>query len=382
MKKQVKLLKIYLLRFGFYLVQRLFYPAKKFNKLAVRKILVVRLKHLGDFMLTLPLIDALKTNFPNASIHLAAATWNRALAEEFNQNISSVLYYNVNKYCRKKEQFMTGTQKRQILEQIKDLKVDLTIDLDGSAGFLWLYLLKRTRYLSSADYLRFLQNLHQLGLFKTEKTAFNIHKNHELTNILQTLVHLGINSSVNQFELKSKPATERKVTDFFQDKKIQSDKPLVGINPSASSPDRIWSVENFAKLANQLVETYQVQIIFFGSPEDRPRIHEIQRQMSHPSFDDDGLNLPEYIAAARRCDLMICMDSLSQHVAFLLKIPAVVLYFYKTYNRWMPEGSEGIFSMIYSEAGISVDDVLQKLRDSFVSKFRDIHQNSGQTINA
>jgi hypothetical protein len=48
----------------------------------VRTILLLKLDHLGDFILSLPAIRAVRAHFPSAHITLAVGTWNEALATE------------------------------------------------------------------------------------------------------------------------------------------------------------------------------------------------------------------------------------------------------------------------------------------------------------
>jgi len=361
-----ELIKDYIYRTCFFIIQTVLYSYKNIINFRIQNILVIRLTHFGDFLLSLPVLQILKNEFPTAKISMVTSTWNRPLAQEFDENISEVWYYNVSKYCRKKEQRMPIRQKWQILKKIWKKRFDLVIDLDGATGFLGLYLCKRTRFLSSTEYLRFLQNLQQLRLLKIARTEYSIYEKHELFNLTQTLRYLGLHATTAPGQIKFKPVTEITVDAFFKTRNISPEAPIIGIHPSASDEKKLWSADNWAGLADALVQRLGAQIIFFGSGDDERRLQAIQGKMAAVFVGANELTLSQFIAAAQRCHLLICLDSMAQHIAFLWKIPAVVLYFQENYKRWAPPNDPDRFSMIYKASDISVEDVLDNLPKAFM----------------
>jgi ADP-heptose:LPS heptosyltransferase len=97
-------------------------------------------------------------------------------------------------------------------------------------------------------------------------------------------------------------------------------RPLVIINPNAGELTflRRWPLDNFARLADALIERFHVQIFLIGAPGDRSyteRIHALVRHMSDVKNIAGQTNLEELISLMRRSDLVITNDSGPLHLA-------------------------------------------------------------------
>ncbi|MBN1348787.1 glycosyltransferase family 9 protein [candidate division KSB1 bacterium] len=368
-RKYIKLdlIHIYLFRLFMFCIQKLIYPLRRFQKEPVNKILIVRLKHLGDLLLSVPLIQSLQRYYPGATLSIATGSWNREIAEDIIRDVKKVYYYNVTKYCRAKDQIVPIQARLAILREISQRRFDLVIDLDGSVGFLFLYLFKRVTFVSSIESLRFQQNLAQLGLIENDRTNYNIHSQHELLNLAASIRRLGFDLIPDSMRLQIKRETEQFIHAYFAKNLIVTTRPLIGIHPAASTRQKLWSTENFAKLAEELIQRFRAQIIFFGTPTERERIERIQAKMTSGSITASDLSLPQFIAAMNRCQLLICLDSLAQHVAFLQGVPAVVIYRSDNFVRWTPGDSENM-AVIFKKEGAEVADIMSNLPPAFLKK--------------
>src|SRR5438876_8889458 len=59
---------------------------------ARRRLLVLKLDHLGDFIIAMPAMQALRDHFPNDEITLVCGSWNRSLAESTGLFDAIVVY--------------------------------------------------------------------------------------------------------------------------------------------------------------------------------------------------------------------------------------------------------------------------------------------------
>src|SRR5262249_10305153 len=75
------------------IVRHAFAPYPMLDRGQVRRILAIRLYHLGDLLLTLPAISRLQELFPQAEITLLVGSWARALAES-HPCVKQVLTYD------------------------------------------------------------------------------------------------------------------------------------------------------------------------------------------------------------------------------------------------------------------------------------------------
>ena len=54
----------------------------KLNKKKIKKFLILRSDGLGDFIMSLPALHSLRSEFPNASITIFTGSWQAELAEK------------------------------------------------------------------------------------------------------------------------------------------------------------------------------------------------------------------------------------------------------------------------------------------------------------
>ena len=102
----------------------------------------------------------------------------------------------------------------------------------------------------------------------------------------------------------------------------------IGISPGAAyGPAKRWFADRFAAVADLLGDEFQAQAIVFGSEADRPCAAEVQKHARHKLIDVAGkTNLQEAIALIARCDIFISNDSGLMHVAGALGVPTVALF--------------------------------------------------------
>ena len=64
-----------------FLVNRLFYHKKLPQPFNIKKILVVKLDHIGDVLLATPVITNLRLHYPHAHIALLVGSWSKQVVE-------------------------------------------------------------------------------------------------------------------------------------------------------------------------------------------------------------------------------------------------------------------------------------------------------------
>lgn len=109
---------------------------------------------------------------------------------------------------------------------------------------------------------------------------------------------------------------------------IGAGRPLIGVAPGAAyGPAKKWFPERFAVVVDRLIDEAGGQAILFGSGGDRGSTAEVQRNARHPLVDIAGkTNLQEAIALIARCNLFLSNDSGLMHVAGALGVPTVAIF--------------------------------------------------------
>jgi lipopolysaccharide heptosyltransferase II len=104
--------------------------------------------------------------------------------------------------------------------------------------------------------------------------------------------------------------------------------PRVALAPgAANSRAKCWPAERFAELADRLVAEFDAAVILFGTASEREVARRIRTLMRHRPIDLAGQTtigeLPALLAA---CDLFVGNDSGAAHVAAAVGAPVVVIF--------------------------------------------------------
>jgi ADP-heptose:LPS heptosyltransferase len=122
------------------------------------------------------------------------------------------------------------------------------------------------------------------------------------------------------------PATHRIMLPHLQ-KERPLKQNLVLIHPGASRAIKRWPPENWARLADALVDRFQVGISFTGDPGERPLADEIIRRMKSAAFNGAGL-APLRVLALRQAEAVAFLsgDTGPYHLALAVGCPTVTLF--------------------------------------------------------
>jgi heptosyltransferase-2 len=123
---------------------------------------------------------------------------------------------------------------------------------------------------------------------------------------------------------------------LFERPAAQGRSPLVLLNPGAQyGAAKCWVPENFATLADRLIDQLGATVLLSGAPKERAIIEAIRRQMRQTPVDlsTSGLTLGALKEITRRCDLMVTNDTGPRHIAAAFEVP-VVTVFGPTHPEW------------------------------------------------
>ncbi|MFH1242490.1 MAG: lipopolysaccharide heptosyltransferase II [Pseudomonadota bacterium] len=288
-------------------------------------ILIVKLSAIGDVVHSLPFLEVLRKNFPDAKID-----W---LVEEDAFRIIDG-HPAINRLIvshRKSWQrgLMRGTKGpisvlREIslfLRSLRAQEYDLVIDLQGllkSGVLAGLSLGRRKIGMSSSR---------EGGwIFLNERPVPVDYDQHAIDRYLGLARYLGCDSAQWNGLI---PILEREKERINQvlNREYLKEGPLIAINPMAKWRTKLWDPGRFASLADRLVDDLECEVIFTGSGQDRRVIEGIaQRMKRSPIILAGRTDLKELAHLYSRCRVLITTDTGPMHVAVAMGCPVVALF--------------------------------------------------------
>lgn len=287
----------------------------------VRKVLVVRLRSIGDTVLSTPSLIALRRFLPGARIDILLEDWVAPVLENFDA-VDNVL--SVSK---------DFTARVKLARKIRRTNYDVAFNLHGgtTAGFFVRasgakYRVGYKDYQYSFLYNRLLSSSNDF--WKQEKT-------HSAEQQLALLGFVGI-------PVEDKPKTRLVVPkenaddmDLFLHVYGIDEEKIALIHPAAAFDTKQWSSEKFAKVIDYLASR-DIFSAVVAAPQEKRIIEEISQKTSTIFHGFTDLTLPEITALASRAKIFIGNDSGIAHIAAAVKTPSVVIFGSSNRNHWRP----------------------------------------------
>lgn len=222
-------------------------------------ILLIRLKSIGDVLLTLPAVAAVRQNFPDAKITYLTSHENSPLLRGFRE-VDEVIALD-------RAALRTGNPLRVapkflgLLRQLRAGKFELVVDFQGNGETGWL-----TRFTGARRRWGGVYNPGQ-GWAYTQRVARprNVHPAETNLELLRQC-GLAIGAPKNEFALPAEALAAAKK--YFSSQQLDPDGRTLFLQPLTSSPQKNWPLENFLELA-RCWRAQGGQVIFGGGPSDR-----------------------------------------------------------------------------------------------------------------
>jgi lipopolysaccharide heptosyltransferase II len=290
----------------------------------VRHVLVVRLRSIGDTVLSTPSLIALKQFLPHAEVDILLEDWVAPLLDGFDA-VDSVLAVGSSNSAR----LITA-------RSIRRRKYDVVFNLHGG---------------TTATFFTFASGApHRIG-FKYYQYAFfhnilvgssvDFWKRERVHSVEQQLALLGSVGVPVSADLRTGLAVTPSALESLERKFAAGSRPLndVGrfalLHPAAAFATKQWPVQNFARTAEFLNEK-GIAVVAIAAKGERQVLHDLQTKSTAPILTFDDLTLPEISALASRAALFVGNDSGIAHIAAAVGTPSVVIFGSSNRDHWRP----------------------------------------------
>ena len=303
------------------------FKRKNVEKMEYRKILVIQLWGIGETVLVLPSIEALRKKFPSAQIDVLATPRNKDVFFN-NKSINGLHAVKLNPFS------VIGF----ILKNMK--KYDLAVDME--------------EYLNISSIISFFVGKKIVGYSHGSRAKlydFKVNYN-DSQHASQTFLDLARALNIKyDFEklpnLNYSKSDKNKVDRFLKDNKVKDTDVIVCVAPGAaeSAKSRIWPFERYAELCDEIIAKYNAKIVFTGIPEESSLIKSIQDRMEAKdrTMNTAGqINLNQLFYLISKCKLFVGNDAGPMHIAAAQGIKTLGLFGPNLPVRFGPYGKGNI----------------------------------------
>ena len=305
----------------------------------VRRIAVVRPGQLGDLLLAIPGLRALREGFPNAEIDLIAQPWAADFARRF-PCIDRVLVLQdappeTPSPCGRRN----ATAHYDLALQIQGddpsaARLALALGSRATVGFC------RDERIGSAFHLL-------LPMLRDEPEVFRV---------MRLVRALGVPAVGTRLEFPLLPEDEEALGAVPGLRPLLERRPLIAIHPGARAPARRWPVQRFAELAHLLHRRRGATLLLVGSAAEEPLAQDAKQRSGVPAFDLAGrLSLGGLAALLRRVDLFLGNDSGPAQLAAAVASRSLRVFGPANRHRWAPLDRAN-HRIVFQEVGCSPCD--------------------------
>src|SRR5437764_7245552 len=285
-----------------------------------RNILVIDFGQLGDVVLSLPALHAIRRRFPRARITVAVGKPGKQVVELAGCADDVLVVDRV----ALRDGFVPASlwQIARIVKDVRRRRFDFVIDLHSLSetnllGFLSgapqrLYARRPTRSLDALSNFR-------------PRPPVEDTKKHAVERYLDVLAPLKVGAVARTPRLPVRADAQSQVEQLFRREKLVGDVPLVGLFPGAGHPSRQWPLERFVELANMLERNDSVRVVVIVGPEEHARLRALRAAFPRTTAFLDQLNIPQLAAALARLSVFVTNDTGPMHIAYAVGTPVVVL---------------------------------------------------------
>jgi heptosyltransferase-2 len=284
-----------------------------------QKIMVRATNWIGDGVMSLPALEALRARFPTSEIVLVTKPWVSELYWRLPAVNRQIVYKPASEH-----EGPAGSWK--FAQELRAERFDAAILLQNAFHAAWMAWCARVPV--RVGYARDGRSALLTDAIEVPSPAAY---GHQAYYYLQLLFRAGLTDPpgpVREICLVLDDTEKAWAARHLQKLGLHGPRFLVGLNPGAFyGPAKRWLLSRYAQLADRLIGAFHADVLIFGSAAERPLAEDIARAMKHtPLILAGETSLRQLMALLAQCRLVVSNDSGPMHLAAALGLPLVAVF--------------------------------------------------------
>ncbi len=288
---------------------------------AIRNIIVMRPRYVGDVLLTVPVLHRLKEQFPEAHLCFLADPAVKSLID-CCPYVDSVLVFDrkgVHKSLAGRFRFMS---------ELKQRKFDLAVILLRSfSSALYAFL--------AGIPIRAGFDTERRGLLLTHRTPYN--RDMYETDCFQSVVDtLGIDGGGASLEWWPREDDRTSIDAWLKKNGCDDGRGILFINPGPSGSPKSYDSLKFARVADRAVEEHGAVVVITWGPGEKQMAETVLDNMKQTGLLAPPTDLLQLAALLERGRVMVTTDTGPLHLAAAVGLSTVALFGPTNQAKWNP----------------------------------------------
>ncbi|NQT75019.1 MAG: glycosyltransferase family 9 protein [Candidatus Omnitrophica bacterium] len=277
----------------------------------IHKILFITLSNVGDVILTLPVLSALKDSFPSARIDVVVGPRPEKI---FSKDPALNRVFTYDKHAALKE-------KLDFIKELRRERYDLAIDMRTSL----IPVLIGARNTSSLV------------------SAARGRDRHKRSVHLNKLKNLGIEYKARK-DIYIDDKDRIAVQGLLEENNVKKGDRLIGISPACRGPLKQWRTEGFIDVINAILKHKDCKVILMGDSSEASVSKRIKDAVNHNGLIDltGRTDLNELFALIERLEILLTGDSACMHIASDLGVKVAAIFGPTDPEEYGPTGKDDI----------------------------------------
>ena len=301
-------------------------------KSSVNNILVIRPGALGDVIVTLPTLEAIRNHFRDAHIEV--------------MGYSSILEILKGRFYADTISRFDQADISHLFVENSRIPASLTKKLIGVDLII--------SFVSDKDQIM-IRNLIAAGakhVIHYEPFPSESEHIHIIDHFLRCLDLLGVPHANKIPKIFLNDEDVLFGESFLKGSIVDPKKMLIAVHPGSGSRQKCWPIDRYIELILWLNEEIDAQVLLISGPADTYTVEELRIKGNDNFILADKLPLPFLSAVIKRCNFFVGNDSGITHLAAAVGTPTVAIFGSTDPNTWGPRG-ERVVRILYKKSPCS-----------------------------
>ncbi len=299
---------------------------RKVNLKGRERFLIVRTDRIGDVVLSIPVLEAIKRRYPDSQVTMMVSPYTKDL-----------LLHNpwLDKIILDDQPGLKGFFR--LVRLLRKRRFDVAVLLRPTLRLALMLFFSGMKVRIGTGY-RAYQVLFNYKIYQHRKTI----EKHELEYNLAMLAPLDISSQGLVPRIFLSPEERRSSRRTLEDLKVRKEDVKIVVHPGSGQSSLNYPLEKLARLADKLIEGFSAKVILTGSKKELDLSRRLKRWMRNEPIDLIGrTDLRGLCGILEEADLVISSSTGPMHLAAALGTPVVAFFsplFVASPERWGPYG--------------------------------------------